>query len=247
MTIRYAANKWVMLWVSTLVVLAGLTFTPGKVAAEPIPPEGNPNYFYDRETAFVINYAIDPTIGGAYTAVQGDGTPAGALPGNIWGVPMPHAYFAGNPLRGTDRSLFGQGTCIRWFITEYQRTSDPDGNGVDGINEVLTAMGSPIQLANARQLLSIYARSCADFVIDYMVIPKTDDTVAEDPYNGVYPTGQSPDIGDVRIQNRVYYWTSVGFNSPTETSRYVDDTLHQIAISGAAPRAESIVAWSIAE
>jgi len=256
MTSHFARNKWVTLWVSTLVVLVGLAFTPGKVAAEPIPPEGNPNYFYDRETAFIINYAIDPTVGGAYTAVAGDGSLVGDLPGNIWGVPMPDAYFAGNPLQGNDRSLFGQGTCIRWFITEYQRASDPDGNGVDGINEVLVAMGrADLQLANARQLLSIYAASCADFVLDYMIIPKTDDGIAEDPYNpfgnpaGSYDltAGEGPDIGDVRIPNRVFYWTSVGLNSPTETSRYVDDTLHQIAISGAAPRAESIVAWSIAE
>lgn len=259
MSIRLVRQKWVTLWVSTLVVLVGLAFTPGKVAAEPIPAEGNPNYFYDRETAFIINYAIDPDLGGAYTAVAGDGSVVGDLPGNIWGVPMPDAYFAGNPLQGSDRSLFGQGTCIRWFITEYQRTSDPDGNGIDGINEVLVAMGRPdLRLTNARQLLSIYAASCADFVIDYMVIPKTDDGIAEDPYNpfgnpaGSYDlgAGESPDLGDVRIPNRVFYWTSVGIEATApsvQTSRYVDDTLHQIAISGAAPRAESIVAWSIAE
>jgi uncharacterized repeat protein (TIGR01451 family) len=244
--------NWLTLAVSTLLVLAGLTLTPNTVRAEPIPPEGNPNYFYDRETAFIVTYAIDGTLGGAYTAVDGVGNPVGDLPGNIWGLPTGNAAFAGNPLQGTDRSLFGQGTCIRWFITEYQRISTLGAEALAELNAVLAAQGSTVRINNARQLLTDYAASCADFVIDYMVIPDVDDGNVEDPYNGIYDlgAGETPDIGDVRIPGRVFYWTSVGIESTTPsivTSRYVDDTLHQIAVTGAAPRAESIVAWSIAE
>jgi len=250
MSNQFSRIQWVV--VTSFLLLVGLAWNPAIVNAEPIPVAANPNYFYDRETAFVINFAIDDDLGGAYTAVDGAGNPVGNLPGNIWGLPTGNAAFAGNPLQGTDRSLFGQGTCIRWFITEYQRVSDPDGNGIDGINEVLTAMGSTIQLNNARELLSVYAASCADFVIDYMIIPDVDDGTVEDPYNGIYDlgAGETPDIGDVRIPGRVFYWTSIGIESTTPTittSRYVDDTLHQIAVTGAAPRAESIVSWSIAE
>ncbi len=249
---RSATNNWFLLTIGTLMILAGLTLSPGSVRAEPIPPEGNPNYFYDRETAFIVTYAMDPDIGGAYMAVDGAGNPVGDMPGNIWGLPTGNAAFAGNPMQGTDRSLFGQGTCIRWFITEYQRTSDPDGDGVDGINDVLAAMGSPVTLSGPEDLLEIYAASCADFVLDYMIISDVDDGVAEDPWNGTYnlTAGEEPDIGDNRIPGRVFYWTSVGFESTTPdiiATRFVDDTLHQIAVTGAAPRAESIVAWSIAE
>src|SRR4051794_37565170 len=52
------------------------------------PATANPNYFYDRESAFVIKYALDNQYGGIYTAVSNTG---GLYPDpltvGVWGFP----------------------------------------------------------------------------------------------------------------------------------------------------------------
>lgn len=253
MFITAPRTNWLSFLGLLLVAALALSYVPTGTQAAPIPPGANPNYFYDRETAFIIAHAIDPDLGGAYLGLQGDGTPHGPIPATVWG--MPASAFGGNLLTGSDRSLFGQGTCIRWFITEYQRMTHPDGPGIDGLNQVLVNRGFPgLQLSSAEELLTVYAASCADFVIDYMVIDQVDDgNNTEDNYNDIFniTNGERPDIGEVRTQNRLYYWTNAyverNLAGEIEGTRFTDDTLHQIVINGGAPRAESIVPWTIAE
>lgn len=214
----------------------------------------NPNYFYDRETAFMIAYAVDYDEGGVYMAVRPDGsliTDLGSelVTNGFWGVPI--SVFGDNTVEGTEKSLFGLGTCIRYFIQEYQRTEALRINyqgGVDEINAQLVAMGrADLRLTYPSDLLT-YAQSCADFIARHMIIDRVDDGVDEDPFNANALddpwTNGGPDIGDVIQPNRVYYWTSV---SRDGTDRFVDDTLPDIARSAGAPRAEGIIPWSMAE
>ncbi|MEO1286868.1 MAG: hypothetical protein AAFV93_03810, partial [Chloroflexota bacterium] len=213
--------------------------------------EANPNYYYDHETAFIIAHAIDRQFGGVYMALRPDGSPVVDLSTEIstfWGVPV--SVFGGNHIQGTEKSLFGLGTCIRYFIQEYQRTETLRLNrtgGVAGINAQLVAMGFPNLRISAPSDLLGFAQSCADFITDNMIINPVDDGVFEDPFNAASvasPWIDQPDIGDVVNPDRVYYWSSVSRNA---TDRFVDDTLHQIAEAGGAPRAEGIVPWSMAE
>ncbi len=230
----------------TFIIIAIIgTFSVQPVMAEPIPPTASPNYFYNRETAFIINFAFDDINGGIYLAVRPDGQalPPLVMTGDIWGVPA--GLFGANPLLGTDKSLYGHATCIRYFITEYQRIDYLESIGEPGLanlNAALIAVGAA-PLASPEALLT-YATNCADFVIDNMIIDRVDDLVAEDPWGAVAGIPVSPDIGDVDIPNRVFYWSSV---SSDASQRFVDDTLSQIASSPTAPRVESIVPWSMVE
>lgn len=236
----------------TLILLLSLlgivfTFSVQPVAAEPIPATANPNYFYNRETAFILNFAFDDVNGGIFLAVNPDGSQLGSLAGEtIWGVDAD--LFAGNPMEGTDKSLYGHGTCIRYFISEYQRITTLQAAGVPALAQLNSAIagvgGTP--LASPDALLEA-AKSCADFVINNMVINQVDDGIAEDPWNYLPAPaggGGEPDIGDVVNPNRIYYWSAT---SDDATTRFVDDTLDQIVTNGGAARAESIVPWSMAE
>jgi uncharacterized repeat protein (TIGR01451 family) len=230
---------------SYLVLFVGLSLSAGAGRAAPLPPEANPNYFYDRETAFVITHAMDDINGGVYLAVNPDGSTGVTLSGAIWGIPVD--VFGNNPMQGTDKSLFGHGTCIRYFITEYQRVRHLEATGEPGLqrlNDLLNQLGgTPL---NAPEDLLGYAQSCADFVINNMVIDPVDDGVTEDPWNYTDPGsgGGKPDIGDVVNPDRLYYWSAVSADAST---RFVDDTLPLIASTEGAPRAESIVPWSMTE
>lgn len=183
----------------------------------------SPHYFYDRETAFVLNYGLDTTYGGLYTAVGANGELLNDLPIVVWGFPA-------NLVRGTDKSLFAQSTCVRYFITEYQRVT-VSGVGVNEINVLLN--GDPI---NDMDLLA-QARSCADFVITHLEINQTDDGAAEDPF-----IAPEPDKGDAAIPDLLFYWQSTGRDG---TDRFVDDS-SPLGLESAA-RSESIVPWSLAE
>ncbi|MEL7433078.1 MAG: DUF11 domain-containing protein [Chloroflexota bacterium] len=227
-----------------------MTIAVPPVQAEPIPPTASPNYFYNRETAFIVRYAFDNVNGGIFLAVAPDGSPIGSMAGEvIWGVPA--GLFAGNPMQSTDKSLYGHATCIRYFIAEYQRITTLELQGhpaLADLNAALVSVGAPT-LASPAGLLT-YAQSCADFVINNMVIAP-DDSVDEnsggvDPWNYSDPGGGggAPDRGDVVITNRVYYWSSV---SEDATTRFVDDTLGFIASQPTAPRVESIVPWTMVE
>ena len=194
----------------------------------------NPHYYYDRETAFVLNYVIDDQFGGVLLAVDEVGTPYGQIDTVVWGVPPER------PLFGTDKSLVGQATCIRYFIAEYQRISG-SGVGVAGINALLEP-GTP-RLTSAASLLS-YARTCADFVNDNLIIDDAPpgDFVIPDVYDNTTWNGNRPNRNDALIPNMLYYWSMTSRNAD---NRFIDDTDPRYGVS--AERSESGVAWSIAE
>jgi hypothetical protein len=124
--------------------------------------EKSPNYFYNRESAFIIKNALDSENGGMYLAVDKDGSKIDTvIPGEVW------AYEA-NTLRGTDKTQVGQATCIRFFINEALRTKE---NGVDGINALLP---KGEQLNSSNDVLA-KAKICADFAIDKMEIGNAQD------------------------------------------------------------------------
>jgi hypothetical protein len=185
----------------------------------------NPNYFYERETAFVINNTLDYTNGGMYVAVDKDGTKiTNNIPESVWGYPN-------STIPGVSKSHIGQATCIRYLITEYQRTNI---NGVQGVNSLVTNPTNKV--SNATGLLE-KAQLCADFVIDKFVIPKADN-VEENPFDEV----STADQGDVDSPNKLFYW---GVVDEEGDGGFFDDTASGNALG--VSRSESSVAWSIAE
>jgi hypothetical protein len=214
----------------TMIVLSISTVVEPLHAQTGPPPTATPHYYYDRETAFLINYAIDPVFGGMYTALDEDGTlPGGFIEASVWGFPEGLIPYS-------SKSLYAQGTCIRYFIHEYQRVT-VSGVGVEGINALLN--GPPLTVEE--DLLN-YARSCADFVIDNMVIlqgPRSDPWRDPADYDG---TGPPPTQGDTAHPNRLYYWV---YANREGTGNFFDDTLELGVLSAA--RAESIIPWSFAE
>lgn len=190
---------------------------------DPLFEFASPHYFYDRETAFVLNYGLDATHGGLYTAVDADGSLLNALRIVVWGFPA-------DIVQGTDKSLFAQATCVRYFIAEYQRVT-VSGAGVDEINALLN--GAPI----AELDLLAKAQSCADFVIAHLEIDQTDDGTFEDPL-----TASKPDKGDAAIPDLLFYWQSSGREG---VGRFIDDT-SPLGMESAA-RSESVMPWSLAE
>jgi hypothetical protein len=142
---------------SIVLGVFGLVSTKNVEAATAL-SEKSPNYFYDRESAFIIQYGLDSVNKGMYLAVDKDG---GLLddPINmeVWG-------YGAEKVRGTDKTQVGQATCMRYFMNEYLRARS---NGVAGINEILPA-GK--KLTNATDLL-LKAASCADFAMEKMEIP----------------------------------------------------------------------------
>lgn len=204
---------------------------PHPPAAQAAPPAAaTPHYYYDRETAFLINYAIDSTNGGLYVAVNADGgLLEDYLPVQVWGFPP-------NVVRGVQKSHIGQATCMRYMINEYLRAS-VSGVGVAGINALLQPGRQP--LTSPLDLLG-YARRCADFVTRAMEIPPAD-SVAEPPNaDGILPAGA--DQGDTNIPNRLFYW---GFTAPDGAGEFIDDTFENGGRSAA--RSESVIPWTLVE
>lgn len=191
--------------------------TPTVQAAPPI--TATPAYYYDHETAFILNFAVDPVYGGMYTAVDANGSSTDAavspIPESVWGSP-PGTIF------GADKSHIGQGVCIRYLIGEYQRVT-VSGEGLGGINAVLAGMqpvGQP--LTTPLDLLRV-AQRCADF------IPKMEITVADQLLKTDYP-------------DRLFYW---GYTNRQGNGNFLDDSASRT--TGSAARSESAVSWSLAE
>jgi hypothetical protein len=212
-----------------LIFGAGAGVAPRGAHAAP-PSTATPHYYYDRETAFIINHAIDPIHGGLFVAVNADGALLeDFLPVEVWGFPP-------DVVRGVSKSHIGQGTCIRYFINEYLR-AETSGVGVAGVNTFLRPNRAP--LTAPLDLLG-YARSCADFIARHMEVPP-DDGISEPPNaSGLLPPGA--DQGDLAIPNRLFYW---GFTNRDGVGELVDDTLPNGGRAGGRP--ESIIPWSVAE
>lgn len=211
----------------------------GGVSAETLPSQPQPitdktpAYFYDHETAFVIEYSIDATNGGMYLALDpATNQPFGTINDNVYG---------NLAAEGTDKHAIGHGVCIRYFIQEYQRIAD-SGEGVIGINSVLgNQINSAISLTAPTDLLN-YAQSCADFVIDHMVIPVDDGITGgnEDCVGDMCTTDS--DQGDMATPNMAYLYASTNQDG---TARLQDET--GIPANLAAARAESSIVWSMVE
>jgi hypothetical protein len=185
--------------------------------------KANPNYYYDRETAFIINNAIDFENDGMYVAVNKDGSLIESpIPESVWG-------YEPGVIPGVYKSHIGQATCIRYLITEYQRTQV---NGINEINQLLVEE----TLDNPTDLLSI-ASLCADFVIDNMVIAP-DDGINE----STGPSSTNPDQGDTSSPNSLYYW---GIVDREGDGGYFDDTVSNSA--NGVSRSESVIPWTLAE
>ncbi len=165
---------------SIFLIIGLLVGSFSLISTKPVQAAGelstkNPNYFYDRESAFIIKNALDYTNGGMYLAVDKDGSAiTEVIDENVWG-------YGSGKVAGVDKTQVGQATCVRYFMNEYLRTKE---NGVNGINELLPA---DKKLANATDVIK-KAAFCADFAIDKMVIPadKQDDTRI---INGLYYWG----------------------------------------------------------
>ena len=140
------------------LVFMGLILNPNlSVFANETKTQNNPNYYYNRETAFILKNALDNNNGGMYVATMKNGNvPNETIPANVWGA-------GNNLIKYTDKSHIGQATCIRYLITEYQRASI---NGIDGINALLP-VGQKIQSPN--DLLE-KAKMCADFAMTKMTV-----------------------------------------------------------------------------
>ena len=213
-----------------------LNDTPvGPPPPPPAAPGTTPAYYYDHETAYVINNSIDTTNGGMVLALDpATNLPYGSIGDAVFGL-------APGLMVGTDKSTVGQAACIRYFITEYQRITT-SGEGLTGINEVLVNQLSASPVANATDLLTVYAASCADFVIDHLVIPAsgTGASGVTCPAGAICPLGADQD--DTDVPNLHYYW---GFSNVDGTAKFIDESDADTLQS--AVRSESVVAWSLAE
>lgn len=182
--------------------------------------EKSPNYFYNRESAFILRHALDYDNGGMYLAVDKDGTKIDSIiPGEVW------AYEA-NTLKGTDKTQVGQATCIRYFINEALRTKE---NGLDGVNDLLP---SNLRISSSNEMLK-KAKVCADFAINRMEIPQIVTNKSLD---------QAPqDQADTFNPNVLFYW---GVVSADGTKKYDDSNPRNTSETY---RSESSLTWTLAE
>ena len=159
----------------------------------------SPNYFYNRESAFILKNALDTTNGGMYLAVNKNGDKINDLiPGEVWA-------YKEDSLRGTDKTQVGQATCIRYFINEYLRTNQ---NGVEGINDQLP---KDKKLSSAVDLLK-KGKTCADFAINKMEISADEQKTTVKPdslfYWGVVSADGSKKFDDASPENTTQTYRS---------------------------------------
>jgi hypothetical protein len=111
-----------------------------------------PNDYYDLETRYVIDHALDPVNGGIYLATQPNGEPWGPIPEDVYG-------FGANFLEGTSKHPGGNAQCIVYFYREYQRL----------LNTGRTIQSQRHGLQRPADMLR-WAKDCADFVNAHMII-----------------------------------------------------------------------------
>ena len=212
-----------------------------RVSAESLPTnqpnqpitDKTPAYFYDHETAFVIEYSMDETYGGMFLALDPTtNLPYGSIGQNVYGS---------DSAVGTNKHAVGHGVCVRYFIQEYQRITG-SGQGVIGINAVLSdQMNSSTTLTDPTDLLA-YAQSCADFVIDNMIIPVDDNLSGGTEACVEDQCTTDSDQGDMGIPNMMYFYVT---SNQAGNANLQDDT--GIPPTMTAAHAESSIVWSFAE
>jgi uncharacterized repeat protein (TIGR01451 family) len=207
---------------------------PGPPASQPlVDADGfpaTPNEFYDLETKFVIDFALDKAAGGIRLAVRADGSPWGLIPDTIYG-------FRPNFFNGDAKHPGGQGQCIEYFLREHQRLSDT--------GRTVTTATQGVQTAD--DMLG-WAKSCADTALDRLVIGKGPH-VAEQPASPPceLDPGAATRAGDTGGSTCVYFWGFYDAVNPTvkywypvgETANYTNPPSHHLT--------DSFVAWSWSE
>ncbi|MBC8075029.1 MAG: hypothetical protein H7Y32_03055, partial [Chloroflexales bacterium] len=214
----------------------GTVVVSGAPASQPpTGPDGfpsTPNEFYDLETKFVIDFAIDQSAGGIRLAVKANGEPWGLIPDSIYG-------FRPNFFSGGAKHPGGQGQCVEYFIREYQRLSDT--------GRTVTTATQGVQRADD---MLRWAKNCADTAIDRLVVGKGPN-VAEQPA----PPACDVDPGAATRKDNsgaggstcVYFWGFYDAANPTlkywypvgETANYVNPPSHHLT--------DSFMAWSWAQ
>jgi hypothetical protein len=112
----------------------------------------NPNDYYDKETRFLIDYAIDQTNGGVFLALKGDGSIWQTIPDVVYGFPP-------NFFEGSSKHPGGQAICIEYFVREYQRLKQNN-------HSIQTSTQGE---QSAKDMLA-WAKKCADFVNAYLIV-----------------------------------------------------------------------------
>ncbi|MBC8078089.1 MAG: hypothetical protein H7Y32_18575, partial [Chloroflexales bacterium] len=125
---------------------------PRSAPAQTSGGQRTPNDYYDLETRYVIDYALDPTNGGIYLATQPNGAPWGPIPDDVYG-------FGSGFLDGTTKHPGGQAQCVVYFYREYQRLL---GTG-------RTIQSQRYGTQRPADMLQ-RAKDCADFVNAHLII-----------------------------------------------------------------------------
>lgn len=112
----------------------------------------DPAYYYDNETRFLIDFAIDKVNGGVFLALKGDGSLWETIPDVVYGFPP-------NFFDGSSKHPGGQAICMEYFVREYQRLKQTQ-------HSIETASEG---VQNAEDMLK-WAKKCADFVNTYLII-----------------------------------------------------------------------------
>ncbi|WP_375446150.1 hypothetical protein [uncultured Fibrella sp.] len=119
-----------------------------------VPTTATPSYYYDRESAFLLNYAIDPANGGIYLAVNESGAIVDLSGVNVWNGVAPPGTLS------SSKTPTAQAIAMLYFIREYHRTKE---KGVSGINALVTNPAR--QLTAPLDLLTTWAKNIADFSV----------------------------------------------------------------------------------
>lgn len=112
----------------------------------------NPNDYFDKETRFLIDYAIDQTNGGVFLALKGDGSVWQTIPDVVYGFPP-------NFFEGSNKHPGGQAICIEYFVREYQRLKQQEHT-----------IQTTTQGEQSAEDMLTWAKKCADFVNSYLII-----------------------------------------------------------------------------
>ncbi len=146
------------------------------------PSGATPNYYYNHETAFLINYAIDHEYGGLYMATNGNGNIVDLSNLFLWNGYAPEGTSS------SQKTPSAQAIAILYFIREYHRLKI---NGVEGLNNNIN--NTNYHFTNEVDALTIWAKSIADFV------------VTDNPFK-ISSTAQTALGGNA---NKMYYYGTV--------------------------------------
>ena len=135
-------------------ILFFVSFWAPSVLEAQVPSTATPSYYYDRETAYLINFAIDKTNGGIYTATSSSGAIVDLSGLLLWNGTAPSGTMS------SVKTTSAQAVGILYFIREYQRTKEV---GITDVNAQITATGDKV--TTPLEFLTKWAKNLADFAI----------------------------------------------------------------------------------